>query len=96
MIPRLIPIMAAWVRSEEHTSELQSRSDLVCRLLLEKKKKENKKRKSNYQLEKEMMADKDKNGRYNAPVIVDDHVSLLDTRQTEMTSVDDRDAKLTC
>src|SRR3989440_2259085 len=27
-------------RSEEHTSELQSRSDLVCRLLLEKKKKE--------------------------------------------------------
>ena len=25
------------VRSEEHTSELQSRSDLVCRLLLEKK-----------------------------------------------------------
>src|SRR6478672_13621837 len=28
-------------RSEEHTSELQSRSDLVCRLLLEKKKKHN-------------------------------------------------------
>src|SRR3989440_1652372 len=28
------------VRSEEHTSELQSRSDLVCRLLLEKKKTE--------------------------------------------------------
>src|SRR5206468_6405290 len=27
------------VRSEEHTSELQSRSDLVCRLLLEKKNK---------------------------------------------------------
>src|SRR5438105_9400098 len=27
------------VRSEEHTSELQSRVDLVCRLLLEKKKK---------------------------------------------------------
>src|SRR2546421_6271000 len=26
-----------WVRSEEHTSELQSRSDLVCRLLLGKK-----------------------------------------------------------
>ena len=30
-------------RSEEHTSELQSRSDLVCRLLLEKKKKKKKK-----------------------------------------------------
>src|SRR5260221_4498968 len=28
------------VRSEEHTSELQSHSDLVCRLLLEKKKRE--------------------------------------------------------
>src|SRR5438874_12365077 len=28
-------------RSEEHTSELQSRRDLVCRLLLEKKKKTN-------------------------------------------------------
>src|SRR2546421_7055802 len=28
-------------RSEEHTSELQSRSDLVCRLLLEKKKEVN-------------------------------------------------------
>src|SRR5438034_4109663 len=31
-------------RSEEHTSELQSHSDLVCRLLLEKKKKKNKKK----------------------------------------------------
>src|SRR5687768_17851647 len=30
-------------RSEEHTSELQSRLHLVCRLLLEKKKKKNKK-----------------------------------------------------
>src|SRR5690349_23488532 len=29
-------------RSEEHTSELQSRRDLVCRLLLEKKKKKDK------------------------------------------------------
>src|SRR5438132_3097995 len=27
----------AWTRSEEHTSELQSHSDIVCRLLLEKK-----------------------------------------------------------
>src|SRR5690349_22805910 len=30
-------------RSEEHTSELQSRRDLVCRLLLEKKKKKTRK-----------------------------------------------------
>src|SRR5688572_31783743 len=33
LLPREIP------RSEEHTSELQSQSNLVCRLLLEKKKK---------------------------------------------------------
>src|SRR5690349_21912314 len=33
-------------RSEEHTSELQSRRDLVCRLLLEKKKKKQKKKKT--------------------------------------------------
>src|SRR5438067_13637803 len=32
---------AGTARSEEHTSELQSRFDLVCRLLLEKKKKQN-------------------------------------------------------
>src|SRR5690349_24165218 len=31
-------------RSEEHTSELQSRRDLVCRLLLEKKKKNSRKK----------------------------------------------------
>src|SRR5690349_22942219 len=31
-------------RSEEHTSELQSRRDLVCRLLLEKKKKKKQKK----------------------------------------------------
>src|SRR5688572_32759948 len=31
----------AYLRSEEHTSELQSQSNLVCRLLLEKKKKNN-------------------------------------------------------
>src|SRR5688572_31430481 len=34
--------VAASVRSEEHTSELQSQSNLVCRLLLEKKKKKKK------------------------------------------------------
>src|SRR5260221_5994388 len=37
------PLRKTWfphlARSEEHTSELQSHSDLVCRLLLEKKKK---------------------------------------------------------
>src|SRR5207249_8582970 len=33
------PVRGLRPRSEEHTSELQSRFDLVCRLLLEKKKK---------------------------------------------------------
>src|SRR2546427_7288323 len=32
------PAEWTWERSEEHTSELQSQSNLVCRLLLEKKK----------------------------------------------------------
>src|SRR2546430_12470233 len=34
----LLQLEAGVVRSEEHTSELQSQSNLVCRLLLEKKK----------------------------------------------------------
>src|SRR5438034_3014532 len=41
----LFPLLAEAeevLRSEEHTSELQSHSDLVCRLLLEKKKKKKK------------------------------------------------------
>src|SRR5690349_22927026 len=37
-------MLAVATRSEEHTSELQSRRDLVCRLLLEKKKKKKKQR----------------------------------------------------
>src|SRR5699024_12657143 len=36
---RIAPRLLSIKRSEEHTSELQSRFDLVCRLLLEKKKK---------------------------------------------------------
>src|SRR5437868_10511234 len=38
---RAVRQLVAAARSEEHTSELQSRFDLVCRLLLEKKKKKN-------------------------------------------------------
>src|SRR5207302_2325660 len=47
--PRCMPVPSALLaaslaaRSEEHTSELQSRENLVCRLLLEKKKKKKKK-----------------------------------------------------
>src|SRR5215475_14785862 len=37
--PAAPPARTTW-RSEEHTSELQSRENLVCRLLLEKKKKQ--------------------------------------------------------
>src|SRR5436190_5611000 len=37
--PGLLEDSADMLRSEEHTSELQSHSDLVCRLLLEKKKR---------------------------------------------------------
>src|SRR2546427_7037045 len=36
---RAVALVAVETRSEEHTSELQSQSNLVCRLLLEKKKK---------------------------------------------------------
>src|SRR2546430_12374877 len=39
---------AGHVRSEEHTSELQSQSNLVCRLLLEKKKKKRRNRVRTY------------------------------------------------
>src|SRR5436190_18689947 len=38
LLTALAPLTRAEDRSEEHTSELQSHSDLVCRLLLEKKK----------------------------------------------------------
>src|SRR5215211_8491250 len=39
--PEVGHVLVPRQRSEEHTSELQSHSDLVCRLLLEKKKKHN-------------------------------------------------------
>src|SRR5688572_33298524 len=41
-------------RSEEHTSELQSQSNLVCRLLLEKKKKTKKHKNKYYNIEKNL------------------------------------------
>src|SRR2546427_2022159 len=42
-LAQAIDVAADQMRSEEHTSELQSQSNLVCRLLLEKKKKKKKK-----------------------------------------------------
>src|SRR5438309_6530949 len=41
-VPRDVTFAPGTMRSEEHTSELQSQFHLVCRLLLEKKKKKNK------------------------------------------------------
>src|SRR5688572_32577083 len=46
------------VRSEEHTSELQSQSNLVCRLLLEKKKKKQKKENKNSKIQNLTMINK--------------------------------------
>src|SRR5438034_3589829 len=56
------PPPPAPARSEEHTSELQSHSDLVCRLLLEKKKK-NKNKKPKTEISKHKQ-----NTRLNRPV----------------------------
>src|SRR6266480_6547567 len=44
------PTRPGWARSEEHTSELQSHVNLVCRLLLEKKNKTNGKIRQNMKL----------------------------------------------
>src|SRR5215469_17308842 len=48
-------------RSEEHTSELQSRRDLVCRLLLEKKKKKTKQNEKYKKKKKKKKETKNKN-----------------------------------
>src|SRR2546430_13463123 len=45
VLHRTVAPLRSRFRSEEHTSELQSQSNLVCRLLLEKKKKKKDKRK---------------------------------------------------
>src|SRR5690554_7010292 len=53
LIPKYITELGVkYERSEEHTSELQSRPHLVCRLLLEKKKKTRRKRKKNKKIKK--------------------------------------------
>src|SRR6266511_5332490 len=48
-------------RSEEHTSELQSRENLVCRLLLEKKKKKKKQHRTSKKKKKKKKEKKKKN-----------------------------------
>src|SRR2546429_3903824 len=47
----VIVVQVVLMKSEEHTSELQSRLHLVCRLLLEKKKKKKRKTYSTYKTE---------------------------------------------
>ena len=66
-MPRALAIMdvpakkaLAPIRSEEHTSELQSLTNLVCRLLLEKKKKKKKKRKRKNRKRKRKRKQKEK------------------------------------
>src|SRR2546422_7317730 len=46
--PKFVDLEPKTERSEEHTSELQSRLHLVCRLLLEKKKKKNQQQRRTY------------------------------------------------
>src|SRR5438552_11632522 len=46
LLGQMMMRLASRMRSEEHTSELQSPDHLVCRLLLEKKKKKKKKQKN--------------------------------------------------
>src|SRR5688572_32574934 len=50
--PRVLSAVFEHLRSEEHTSELQLQSNLVCRLLLEKKKKKKKQKKEKYNRKK--------------------------------------------
>src|SRR3989440_5130616 len=57
-------------RSEEHTSELQSRSDLVCRLLLEKKKKKKERPTTAHQINKAPTATQPIPGTHLTPTIM--------------------------
>ena len=54
------------MRSEEHTSELQSLTNLVCRLLLEKKKEKKKKK-----IKKKKKTKKNKKSQFNKVSVVD-------------------------
>src|SRR5438093_2982755 len=47
-------LFSSRMRSEEHTSELQSLTNLVCRLLLEKKKKKKKKQQKKKKIKKQL------------------------------------------
>src|SRR5712664_1292069 len=55
-------------RSEEHTSELQSRSDLVCRLLLEKKKTDQESKRQKRKIQRASRSTHD-DGEFSAPQV---------------------------
>src|SRR5947209_11616163 len=59
-----LPVVTSDSRSEEHTSELQSRQYLVCRLLLEKKKK----KKTNNKIKKKQKKQKKQDQQTHADV----------------------------
>src|SRR2546421_5364358 len=73
-------------RSEEHTSELQSRSDLVCRLLLEKKKKKHKHRVRQKKNKTERPSAADKSHRNTESVRMNDRALIKDTRYACVTT----------
>src|SRR5262245_63852754 len=56
--------LTRWLRSEEHTSELQSLRHLVCRLLLEKKKKKKTKTKKSKTKKKTIKENDQKNNQH--------------------------------
>src|SRR5437588_7491756 len=67
-------------RSEEHTSELQSHSDLVCRLLLEKKKKINRYHR-NYLLSTASRTMRSINAIYTVQKATDDAYTTINTQE---------------
>src|SRR2546430_7233783 len=64
----LAPVASLITRSEEHTSELQSQSNLVCRLLLEKKKLPHR---SKSDVQQDNTSDIPRLGAYDMQILVD-------------------------
>src|SRR5207249_9122898 len=63
-------------RSEEHTSELQSRFDLVCRLLLEKKKKKQNKKKKRTKKKKQNEERNEKESTQSYTMLTSNHAHI--------------------
>src|SRR5947207_7371457 len=83
-IPATVEQRLNWsqfARSEEHTSELQSHSDLVCRLLLEKKKKKTKKENKHKKTRNKQRQEK--------------HNTITQTEQTHNSNTNTQNYKIT-